>query len=290
MVRKGVILCGGQGTRFLPATKALPKEMLPVVDTPVLQYIVDEMIDSGVTDICIVISPGKEEIVRYFSPKGKLEKTLRRKGDDKGIAALQRINRGARFIFAVQKYPKGMADALLRAKEFVGSDPFVLSTGDDLVRAEKPVSGQLIAAFDNGCDAVIGGQMVSPDKIHLYGSAELGENLFGNPRAYECKRLVEKPRSAEEAPSLFAALGRYVLSPKIFEKIGMITPDKKGELQVTDALQLLCGEGKVCAYDFDGYRYDMGSKAGAVQATISYALQHPDTREETAEFIRNIKL
>lgn len=290
MVRKGVILCGGQGTRFLPATKALPKEMLPVVDTPVLQYIVDEMIDSGVTDICIVISPGKEEIVRYFSPKGKLEKTLRKKGDDKGIAALQRINRGARFIFAVQKYPKGMADALLRAKEFVGSDPFVLSTGDDLVRAEKPVSGQLIAAFDNGCDAVIGGQMVSPDKIHLYGSAELGENLFGNPRAYECKRLVEKPRSAEEAPSLFAALGRYVLSPKIFEKIGMITPDKKGELQVTDALQLLCGEGKVCAYDFDGYRYDMGSKAGAVQATISYALQHPDTREETAEFIRNIKL
>lgn len=290
MVRKGVILCGGQGTRFLPATKALPKEMLPVVDTPVLQYIVDEMIDSGVTDICIVISPGKEEIVRYFSPKGKLEKTLRKKGDDKGIAALQRINRGARFIFAVQKYPKGMADALLRAKEFVGSDPFVLSTGDDLVRAEKPVSGQLIAAFDNGCDAVIGGQMVSPDKIHLYGSAELGENLLGNPRAYECKRLVEKPRSAEEAPSLFAALGRYVLSPKIFEKIGMITPDKKGELQVTDALQLLCGEGKVCAYDFDGYRYDMGSKAGAVQATISYALQHPDTREETAEFIRNIKL
>ncbi len=290
MVRKGVILCGGQGTRFLPATKALPKEMLPVVDTPVLQYIVDEMIDSGITEICIVISPGKEEIVRYFSPKGKLEKTLRKKGDDRGIAALHRINRGARFIFAVQKYPKGMADALLKAREFIGNDPFVLSTGDDLVRAEVPVSKQLISAYDSGCDAVIGGQMVTPDKIHLYGSAELGDNMFGNPRAYECRRLVEKPKTAEEAPSLFAALGRYVLSPRIFEKIGRTEPDKKGELQVTDALQLMCEDGKVCAYDFEGYRYDMGSKAGAVQATISYALQHPETKEETEQFIKGLKL
>ena len=290
MVRKGVILCGGQGTRFLPATKALPKEMLPVVDTPVLQYIVDEMIDSGVTDICIVISPGKEEIVRYFSPKGKLEKTLRKKGDEKGLAALHRINRGARFIFAVQKFPKGMADAMMKAKDFVGNEPFVLSTGDDLVSAEVPVSRQLITAFDSGCDAVIGGQMVSPDKIHMYGSAKLGNNLFGDPRAYECKGLVEKPKSAEEAPSLFAALGRYVLSPRIFEKIGMITPDKKGELQVTDALRLMCEEGTVCAYDFEGHRYDMGSKAGAVQATISFALRHPDTKADTEEFIRSLKL
>ena len=290
MVRKGVILCGGQGTRFLPATKALPKEMLPVVDTPVLQYIVDEMIDSGVNEICIVISPGKEEIVRYFSPKGKLEKTLRKKGDEKGIAALRRINRGARFIFAVQKFPRGMADALMKAKDFVGNDPFVLSTGDDLVRADVPVSGQLIAAFDKGCDAVIGGQMVAPEKIHLYGSAKLGGNLFGNERAFECKGLVEKPANAEEAPSLFAALGRYVLSPAIFEKIGKIVPDKKGELQVTDALEMMCAEGRVCAYDFEGHRYDMGSKAGAVQATISFALRNPETREETEAFIRELKL
>lgn len=290
MVRKGVILCGGQGTRFLPATKALPKEMLPVVDTPVLQYIVDEMIDSGISDICIVISPGKEEIVRYFSPKGKLEKTLRKKGDERGIAALHSINKGARFIFAVQKYPKGMADALLKAREFIGNEPFVLSTGDDLVRADVPVSAQLIEAFDNGCDAVIGGQMVAPDKIHLYGSAELGGHMFGDERAYECRRLVEKPKSAEDAPSLFAALGRYVLGPRIFDKIGMITPDKKGELQITDALGLMCGDGRVCAYDFEGYRYDMGSKAGAVQATISFALRHPETKDETLAFLRSLEL
>lgn len=290
MVRKGVILCGGQGTRFLPATKALPKEMLPVVDTPVLQYIVDEMIDSGVTDICIVISPGKEEIIRYFSPKGKLEKTLRKKGDEKGIAALRRINRGAKFLFAVQKYPKGMADALLKAREFIGNDPFVLSTGDDLVKADVPVSKQLIDAFDHGCDAVIGGQMVPEDKIHLYGSALLGKNLFGNELAFECKKLVEKPKTREEAPSLFAALGRYVLSPVIFEKIAMIKPDKKGELQVTDALGLMCEDGKVCAYNFEGHRYDMGSKAGSVQATISFALNHPDTKEETIEFLRSLKI
>ncbi len=290
MVRKGVILCGGQGTRFLPATKALPKEMLPVVDTPVLQYIVDEMIDSGITDICIVISPGKEEIIRYFSPKGKLEKTLRKKGDEKGIAALRRINKGAKFLFAVQKLPKGMADALLKAREFIGDDPFVLSTGDDLVKADVPVSKQLIDAFDLGCDAVIGGQMVPEDKIHMYGSALLGDNLFGNERAFECKKLVEKPKSKEEAPSLFAALGRYVLSPVIFDKIAQIKPDKKGELQVTDALGLMCEDGKVCAYNFEGYRYDMGSKAGSVQATISFALNHPDTKEETIEFLKNLKI
>ncbi len=289
MVKKGVILCGGQGTRFLPATKALPKEMLPVVDTPVLQYIVDEMIDSDITEICIVISPGKEEIVRYFSPKGKLEKTLRRKGDEKGLAALRRINRGARFFFAVQKFPKGMADALLKARDFIGSEPFVLSTGDDLVHADVPVSKQLVDAFDGGARAVIGGQTVPDDKIHLYGCASLGDEMFGNPRAHECKDLVEKP-SKEDAPSRFAALGRYVLTPEIFDKIAMIKPDKKGELQITDALKLLCAEGGVCAYDFEGYRYDMGSKAGAVQATISFALKHPDTAEETAAFIKGLKL
>lgn len=287
MVKKGVILCGGQGTRFLPATKALPKEMLPVVDTPVLQYIVDEMIDSDVREICIVISPGKEEIVRYFSPKGKLEKTLRRKGDEKGLESLRRINRGARFFFAVQKQPKGMADALLKARDFIGNEPFVLSTGDDLVSAAVPVTKQLVDAFDNGARAVIGGQTVPEDKIHLYGCAALGNELFGDPRAHECLTLVEKP-AREDAPSRFAALGRYVLTPEIFDKIAQIKPDKKGELQVTDALKLLCDEGNVCAYDFDGYRYDMGSKAGSVQATIRFALNHPDTKNETAEFIRNL--
>ena len=287
MVKKGVILCGGQGTRFLPVTKALPKEMLPVVDTPVLQYIVDEMIDSGITDICIVISPGKEEIVRYFSPDDKLETSLRNKGDEKGLASLQNINKGARFFFAVQKSPKGMADALLTAKDFIGDDPFVLSTGDDLVRAEVPVSKQLIDAFEQGASAVIGGQTVPDDKIHLYGCADLGEKIYGNYRAHVCKTLIEKPKK-EDAPSNFAALGRYVLTPAIFEKISQITPDKKGELQVTDALKLLCDEGKVCAYDFEGYRYDMGSKAGAVKAIISYALVHPDTSEETKTYIKNI--
>lgn len=289
MVKKGVILCGGQGTRFLPATKALPKEMLPVVDTPVLQYIVDEMIDSDISEICIVISPGKEEIVRYFSPKGKLEKTLRRKGDEKGLAALKHINRGARFFFVVQKQPKGMADALLKARDFIGNEPFVLSTGDDLVSADVPVSKQLVDAFEGGARAVIGGQTVSEDKIHLYGCAALGDCMFDNPRAHICKTLVEKP-AREDAPSRFAALGRYVLTPEIFDKIALIKPDKKGELQVTDALKLLCDEGEVCAYDFEGYRYDMGSKAGAVQATIRFALNHPDTKVETAEFIRNLKL
>ncbi len=289
MVNKGVILCGGQGTRFLPATKALPKEMLPVVDTPVLQYIVDEMVDSGITEICIVISPGKEDIVRYFSPKGKLEKVLKKKGDEKGLASLKHIDRGAKFVFAVQKQPKGMADALVKAREFVGSDPFVLSTGDDLVRAEVPVSKQLIDAYEKSGRSILGGQTVPEDKIHMYGCAALGEELCGDSRAHACTGIVEKPKK-EDAPSLFAALGRYVLTAEIFDKISRIKPDKRGELQVTDALRLLAEEGKLCAYDFDGYRYDMGSKAGAVQATISYALDHPDTAKETREFLKGLKL
>lgn len=287
MVKKGVILCGGQGTRFLPVTKALPKEMLPVVDTPVLQFIVDEMIDSNVREICIVISPGKEEIARYFSAKGKLEKTLQKKGDAKGIAALRRINRGAKIVFAVQKHPRGMADALLQAREFVGNDPFVLSTGDDLVKSVTPVSAQLIAAYEKSGRTVIGGQTVPADKIHLYGCAALGDILFGDLRAHACRTLVEKP-TAEEAPSRFAALGRYLLTSEIFDKIAQIAPDRKGELQITDALRLLCAEDKVCAYDFEGHRYDMGSKAGAVQAIIRFALEHPETAAETRAFLRGL--
>ena len=289
MVTKGVILCGGQGTRFLPITKAVSKEMLPVVDKPVLQYIVDEMIDSGIKEICIVISPNKQEIVNYFTENAELEQSLAKKGDDKGLKALAGICRGAKIQFAVQSAPKGMADALAQARSFIGNDAFVLSTGDDLVDAEVPVSKQLIDAYDKGARAVIGGQTVSPDKIHLYGCAALGEVMHDDERGRVCKTIVEKPEK-EEAPSNFAALGRYVLTPEIFDKIAEITPDKKGELQVTDALKKLCSEGDVCAYDFEGYRYDMGSKAGAVQATVMYALKHSDTKAETAEFLKELKV
>ncbi len=288
-VKKAVILCGGQGTRFLPVTKALPKEMLPVVDTPVLQFIVDEMIESGIKEICIVVSPGKEDIVRFFSPSPALERSLKKKGDEEKLSALKAIGKGAKFTFLVQKKAKGMADAVNLTKEFVGSDPFVLSTGDDLVSAETPVALQMMSAFRKGVTAVIGGQTVPDDKIHLYGCAKLGPQLGSNERAKKCVTIVEKP-AKEVAPSRFAALGRYILTPEIFAKIAQITPDKKGELQITDALKLLCEEGTVYTYDFEGYRFDMGNKAGAVKATLTYALSHPETSEEIKEYLKNLKI
>ncbi|MBP5592589.1 MAG: UTP--glucose-1-phosphate uridylyltransferase [Clostridia bacterium] len=288
-VKKAVILCGGQGTRFLPVTKALPKEMLPVVDTPVLQYIVDEMAKSGIEEVCIVISPGKEAIERHFSAYPELEESLKAKGDLDRLEKIENIGRGIKFTFLVQLHARGMADALYLTKDFVGKDAFVLSTGDDLVVADEPVSKQMLSAFGPGIAAIIGGQTVPDEKIHLYGCAKLGEALPGCNRAHKCITLVEKPK-VEDAPSRFAALGRYVLTGEIFDKIDMIQPDKKGELQITDALKILCDEGKVCTYDFEGNRYDMGNKTGAVKATIDFALRHPETAEEIKEYIKSLDL
>lgn len=287
-VNKGVILCGGLGTRFLPATKSLPKEMLPVVDTPVLQHIAEEMAASGVTRICIVVSPGKEDIIRHFTENKLLAKRLADSGKTSELETLNSIARGVDFTFVTQHEPKGMAHALLCAKDFVGADPFVLSTGDDLVYAQQPVSSQLISAFTGDVAAVIGGQLVADDKVCLYGIAETGEALGASGRAFKCRSIVEKPK-LEDAPSRYAALGRYVLSAEIFDKISQITPDKKGELQVTDALKLLCAEGKGCFYNFEGKRYDMGNKAGAVIASIEYALRNPETKDEIEEYLKGVK-
>lgn len=287
-VNKGVILCGGLGTRFLPATKSLPKEMLPVVDTPVLQYIAEEMAASGVTRICIVVSPGKEDIIRHFTENKLLADRLASGGKQRELEILKSIARGVDFTFVTQTEPKGMAHALLQAKDFVGGDPFVLSTGDDLVYASVPVSKQLISAFNVGVSAVIGGQSVADDKVCLYGIADTyGDAVDLGGKAFMCRSIVEKPRLAD-APSNFAALGRYVLSAEIFEKISEISPDKRGELQVTDALKLLCGEGKACFYNFEGTRYDMGSKSGAVIAAIEYALRNPETKAEVEAYLKGL--
>lgn len=287
-INKGVILCGGMGTRFLPATKALPKEMLPVVDTPVLQYIADEMTKSGITRICIVVSPGKEDIVRHFTQNGLLISRLKAQNKQHELDEVESIGGGAEYTFVMQSEPRGMADALLRTESFVDGDPFVLSTGDDLVYSDVPVSKQLMGALDDGVDVVIGGQRVTADKVPLYGIAAVGESRKTDSRALICRDIVEKPALAD-APSDYAALGRYVMTSAIFEKITHITPDKKGELQVTDALKLLCREGRGCFYEFEGRRYDMGSKSGAVEATIDYALRSDETRDAITAYIKGLK-
>lgn len=288
MVKKGVILCGGMGTRFLPITKSLPKEMLPVVDTPVLEYIVKEMIESGITEICFVISKGKEDIIRHFSKNIALECNLSHAGKTKELQLLNSIGSGAEFTFVYQDEPKGMAHALLCAEDFTEGQPFVLSTGDDLVYSNTPVTSQLISALVSGVDAVIGGQEVADDAVHMYGIANTQIIPFVK-NAYMCSGIVEKPKK-EDAPSNFAALGRYVLTNAIFEKISKIEPDKKGELQVTDALNLLCLEGRACFYNFEGKRYDMGNKAGAVIANIEYALKLDETKEQIKAYLSSLKL
>ena len=286
-VKKGVILCGGLGTRFLPATKSLPKEMLPVVDTPVLQFIAEEMVLSGIDKICIVVSPGKEDIERHFTKNDMLCRRLEAGGKTAELETVKSIGSGAEFTFVTQYEPKGMADALMLARKFVGDDAFVLSTGDDLVYADVPVSKQMIDAFDGNCDAVIGGQYVPDDKVSLYGIAATGGTVGGNERTLRCNHIVEKPAKAD-APSNYAALGRYVLNSAIFDKISQIQPDKKGEFQVTDALKLLCNDGRAYFYNFEGKRYDMGSKAGAVIASIEYALRHSETKDEVFAYLKGL--
>ena len=280
-ITKAVIPCGGLGTRFLPITKAVPKEILPVIDTPVLAHIVDEAIESGITDILIVLGQGKEAIREYFSPSPALEETLRKAGKLDFLATVQRTYGRANITFVRQEKPLGSGDAVRLAKPFTGPDPFMLAWGDDLIYAQTPVMAQLIGCFAQTGKSVLGVQTIEGDDIVKYGVARVGSHLG---RAYECLSVVEKP-PLDKIPSRLAALGRYVLTPAIYDEIAQLRPGKGGELQFTDALNALCATQGVYAYDFEGRRYDMGDKFGAVQACVEYGLRSDDMRDKLRAYL-----
>lgn len=283
-ITKAVIPCGGMGTRFLPITKAVPKEILPIVDTPVLDYIVQEAVDSGITDILIIINKNKETIRNYFTPSAELEDKLAANGKSDYVKILKNIYSRAQISFAYQEKPLGSADAVYKAKDFTGNDPFCLAWGDDLIVGEKPVMAQLAEGYYRFGVPVLGVQYFGGDDIVKYGVAKISSS---DGRAHKCDSIVEKP-SLDSIPSRLASLGRYVLDARVYSAIEKTPVGKGGEYQLTDTLNLMCSEPGVYAYEFEGRRYDMGDKFGAVTAEVELALKSPEFGERFKQYLKKI--
>ncbi len=279
-IRKAIIPCGGLGTRFLPATKAIPKEILPIIDTPVLSYIVDELIDSGIDQIMIILGRGKESIKDYFTPNAKLREKIA--GKPELIKSLEAADKKAEIVFGMQYSPRGSGDAVMCAREFTGGEPFVMCNGDDLVVGAVPASKQLIDAYAKQPALIVGVQHVAPSETDKYGIIK-PSRIDG--KTIWCDGIVEKPK--KDPPSEYASLGRYVLTPEIYERIEQL-PEINGEICLTDAISAMMKDGKVYAYEFDGRRYDMGDKFGALTATVDFALKNENLRDKFKDYIKKV--
>ena len=284
-IRKAVIPAAGYGTRFLPATKATPKEMLPIVDKPTIQYIVEEALASGIEDILIISGHGKRAIEDHFDSAPALEHELARKGKD-DLLNLVRETTDVNVHYVRQKYMRGLGDAILCARSFVGHEPFAVLLGDDVVyHPERSALGQLIDVYEETGGSVLGCQVVSDEQVSSYGIVA-GETLE-NPRLMRVSDMVEKP-SLEEAPSRMAVRGRYIIRPEIFSILGETKPGKGGEIQLTDALKVLAQREAVYAYDFKGKRYDLGDKLGFLQATVEFALRREDLGADFKSYLQDL--
>ena len=283
-VRKAIIPAAGLGTRFLPATKAQPKEMLPIVDKPTIQYIVEEAIDSGIEDIMIVTGRGKRAIEDHFDKSYELEDILRQKGQDDLLSLVQDISNLVNIHYIRQKEPKGLGHAIYCAKSFIDNEPFAVLLGDDIVDSQVPCLKQLIDIYDEYNTTVIGVQKVPDEDVSKYGIVNC---THIEERVYKIKDLVEKPER-EKAPSNIAILGRYIITPRIFQKLESAQPGKGGEIQLTDALKGLLGSEAMYAYDFIGKRYDVGHKLGFLEATVEFALKRDDLREDFSNYLKRI--
>ena len=273
-IRTAVIPAAGLGTRFLPATKAQPKEMLPIVDKPCIQYIIEEAIDSGIEDILIITGRNKRAIEDHFDRAVELELTLKAQGKYDLLGLVQELSR-VTIHYVRQKEPKGLGHAVLCAKHFVGDEPFAVLLGDDIMDAEVPVLKQLMDVYEDCEGSVLGVQEVPKDRVSSYGVVK---PVAVKERLWRADDLVEKP-SVEEAPSRLAVLGRYIISPEIFGILEKTEPGRGGEIQLTDALKKLSEREPVYAYEFEGRRYDVGDKQGYLEATVDFALTRPDLRE-----------
>lgn len=282
MVRKAIIPAAGLGTRFLPATKAMPKEMLPIVDKPTIQYIVEEAIASGIEDIIIVTGKGKRAIEDHFDFAPELENNLIEKGKLDLLGKVRYSTNLADIHYIRQKEPRGLGHAVWCARNFIGNEPFAVLLGDDIVQGDIPCLGQLITQYEKTNSSVIGVQTVSDEDTNRYGIIDPASK---NGQLYEVNNFVEKP-ALGTAPSNLAIMGRYVLTPEIFTFLEQQQVGAGGEVQLTDAIQQLNQLQKVYAYDFEGTRYDVGEKAGFVKTTIEYALQHNEIKDEIMEYLK----
>ena len=281
-VRKAVIPAAGLGTRMLPATKTVPKEMLPLVDKPVIQYIIEEAVDAGIEDILVVTNRAKSAMDDYFDYYPELEERLARAGKERELAEVRRAADLANIFYVRQKETKGLGHAIWRAKRFVGDEPFAVLLGDDIMRASTSVIGQLIAGAEKYGASCVGVQQVSTQAIAKYSSVKV-EPL--EERVFRVSDMVEKPRP-EEIFSNYAILGRYVLQPAIFDILENLKPGYGGEIQLTDGLKELCKGNKMVAVDFEGKRYDTGNLKGFLEATIDFSLAHPETGEWLKDFLK----
>ena len=284
-IRKAIIPAAGLGTRFLPATKAQPKEMLPIVDKPTLQYIIEEAIESGIEEILIITGRNKKSIEDHFDRSVELELELEHKGKVEMLEMVKSISNMVDIHFIRQKEPKGLGHAIYCAKSFVGNEPFAVMLGDDIVYNEgKPCLRQLMDCYDEYKTSVLGVQTVPDGDVDKYGIVD-GLKIEGN--VTKVKGLVEKP-SVDEAPSNMAILGRYIITPSIFEILEETKPGKGGEIQLTDALLELMSEEAIYAYNFEGRRYDVGDKLGFLEATVEYALRKPELKDAFIEYLKSI--
>jgi UTP--glucose-1-phosphate uridylyltransferase len=283
-IRKGVIPAAGLGTRFLPATKAVPKELLPIVDKPTIQYIVEEAVASGIEEIILITARGKEGIEDHFDVSVELEETLKKKKKEDLLRMVRDLSEMVRVVAIRQKEPKGLGHAVLCAHEAVGEEPFAVLLGDDIVDAAPPCLAQMMEVSRQKGGGVIALLRVPEAETHLYGIIR-GEQV--DERIYQIAEMVEKPKP-EQAPSNLAVIGRYVLPPEIFPILKKTSPGKGGEIQLTDALQELARRTPLYGYEFLGDRYDAGDKVGYLQANIAFALKRPEMAARVKEFLKKV--
>lgn len=282
-VRKAIIPAAGLGTRFLPATKAQPKEMIPIVDKPTIQYIVEEAAAAGIEDILIISGRNKRAIEDHFDKSYELEEELHRKGKQDLLSVVEDISNIANIHYIRQKEAKGLGHAIYCAKSFIGNEPFAVLLGDDIVDSKTPCIKQLMNVYNEYQTTILGVQKVPLQAVSKYGI------IAGNQideRVYKVKGLVEKPE-IEQAPSNIAILGRYIISPRIFDFLESATPGKNGEIWLTDALEQLMEREAMYAYDFEGDRYDVGDRIGFLKATVEFALKREDLRDDFSAFLKN---
>lgn len=283
-IRKAIIPAAGLGTRFLPATKAMPKEMLPIVDKPTIQYIIEEAVKSGIEDIIIVTGKGKRAIEDHFDYSFELEHSLYEKGKYELLEEVQKTSKLVDIHYIRQKEPKGLGHAVWCARKFIGNEPFAVLLGDDIVQSDKPCLKQLIDQYERFNSTILGVQRVDKSDVSRYGiinAIEIGTRFFN------VAGLIEKP-TQEEAPSNLAIMGRYILSPKIFDILENQQPGTGGEIQLTDAISSLNELEAIYAYEFDGIRYDVGEKFGFIQSTIEIALNHHELREKLIPYLKTV--
>lgn len=283
-VRKAIIPAAGLGTRFLPATKAMPKEMLPIVDKPTIQYIIEEAVSSGIEDIIIVTGKGKRAIEDHFDNAFELEQNLKEKEKYDLLEKVQESSNLANIHYIRQKEPKGLGHAIWCARNFIGDEPFAVLLGDDIVESKTPCIKQLVDQYNQTSSSIIGIQSVNENDTHRYG---IIDPISRNGRFYQVGNFVEKPEPGT-APSNLAIMGRYVLTPEIFGYLEDQQIGAGGEIQLTDAIQKLNSTQNVYAYDFEGIRYDVGEKLGYIKTTIEFALNHEDLRDQVIKFLEEV--